>query len=314
MKLAIVIPCYNEEEILQQTNAVLLEYLAGLQDKGMISRDSCIYYVDDGSRDRTWEIILEASRASGNVRGIRLSGNTGHQNALLAGLMSAEGDAILTIDADLQDDVQIIGEMLEQHVSHGAEIVYGVRRRRDTDTAFKRVTAEAFYRLMRVMGVNIIHNHADFRLMGRRSVEALRDYPEVNLFLRGIVPLIGYSSAQVYYNRASRQAGTSKYRLGRMFAFALDGITSFSITPLRLITALGFIIFLISAVMSAWVLVSALVSRNTVPGWASTVLPIYFIGGIQLLCIGILGEYTGKIYSEVKRRPRYIIREKTWEP
>lgn len=306
MYLSIVVPCYNEEEVLGETASRLLALREKLLKNDKINAQSSIYFVDDGSKDRTWEMIESLCAAHTPIRGIKLSRNRGHQNALLAGLFSAEGDALVSIDADLQDDVNAIEEMVDAY-KKGSAIVYGVRSRRDTDTAFKRSTAEGFYKLMHLMGVDIVYNHADYRLLDRTVIEHLKTYKEVNLFLRGIIPLIGFSSTSVYYERSERFAGESKYPLKKMLSFAWDGITSLSITPLRMITAAGFLIFFATLVMSAWVLGVKLFSSEAVPGWTSTVLPIYFIGGIQLLSLGIVGEYIGKIYLETKERPRFII-------
>lgn len=306
LHLAIVVPCYNEEEVLPETNRRLLALLAQMQERNLVDARSAIYYVDDGSRDRTWSIIDELSRGDGRVKGIKLSRNCGHQNALLAGLMTAPGEALVSIDADLQDDVEVIVEMVERYRA-GAEIVYGVRSSRTTDTGFKRGTAEGYYKVMRRMGVDLVYNHADYRLMGRRAIEALGQFGEINLFLRGIVPLIGFRTDQVFYERAERFAGESKYPLRKMLAFAWQGITSFSVVPLRMITLLGFLVSVFSFGMILVVLYGRLVLDSVLPGWASTVVPMYLLGGIQLLCIGILGEYVAKIYLESKRRPRYFI-------
>ncbi len=306
MNLSVVLPCYNEEEVLEETASRLLRLFADLEEKGKISAASKIYFVDDGSRDRTWEIIETLADTHEPIHGIKLSRNRGHQNALLAGLYTAEGDALVSIDADLQDDIDVIEEMVDRY-AEGFEIVYGVRKERKTDTAFKRATAEGFYRIMHLMGVDIVFNHADYRLMSRRAVEELKNYREVNLFLRAMVPMIGFRSTRVYYDRAERFAGESKYPLRKMLSFAWDGITSFSVVPLRLITATGLIIFVISIFISAWAVWIKLFTDDAVPGWASTVLPIYFIGGIQVFSIGIVGEYIGKMYMETKQRPRFII-------
>lgn len=306
MVLSIVVPCYNEEEVLNETASRLLALCERLQEAGKVSAQSRIYFVDDGSRDRTWEIIETLSGTHTPIHGIKLSRNRGHQNALLAGLFTAEGDALVSIDADLQDDVDVIEAMVDAH-AEGSEIVYGVRKERKTDTAFKRATAEGFYKIMHLMGVEVVFNHADYRLMSRRAIEELKQYKEVNLFLRAMVPLIGFKSSSVYYDRAERFAGESKYPLKKMLSFAWDGVTSFSVMPLRMISALGFIIFVVALVMSAWVLGTKLFTEEAIPGWASTVLPIYFIGGIQVLSIGIVGEYIGKMYMETKGRPRFII-------
>jgi polyisoprenyl-phosphate glycosyltransferase len=306
IRVALIVPCYNEQEVLTETNTRLLAQLDALLAAGLVSADSGIWYVDDGSRDRTWALIEQLATADARVHGIKLSRNRGHQPALLAGLLHAEGDALVSLDADLQDDPAVIIDMVREHLS-GAEVVYGVRDSRATDTPFKRWTALAYYGLMRRLGVDLIHNHADFRLLGRRAVEALREYREVNLFLRGIIPLIGFRSAIVTYARQPRFAGVSKYPLRRMLGFAAEGITSFSVVPLRLITAFGFIVSLFSFLMILYVLYGTLVMQAVVPGWASSVVPIYFLGGIQLLAIGILGEYVAKIYLETKARPRFLI-------
>jgi len=306
MHLSIVVPCYNEEAVLHETASRLTALLDKLVKNDKINNQSDIYFVDDGSKDRTWEIIESLCSDHDEIRGIKLSRNRGHQNALLAGLFSATGDAVVSIDADLQDDTNAIETMVE-HYLNGSDVVYGVRQKRETDTPFKRHTAEGFYKLMRLMGVDIVYNHADYRLLSSRALEHLKEFKEVNLFLRGIIPLIGFHSSVVYYNRSERFAGESKYPLNKMLSFAWDGITSLSVTPLRLITMTGFLIFLATLIMSFWVLGVKLFSDDAVPGWASTVLPIYFIGGIQVFSIGIVGEYIGKIYLETKERPRYII-------
>lgn len=309
MRLAIVVPCHNEEEVLPETNKRLLALLDRMQASDAISADSAIHYVDDGSHDKTWSLIESLATANPRIHGIKLSRNRGHQTALLAGLLTAEGDALVSIDADLQDDVNVIEKMVAEFAA-GAEVVYGVRDSRETDTTFKRYTALAYYGLMRKMGVNLVHNHADFRLMGRRTIEALRAYGEVNIFLRGIVPLIGYRAATVKYDRAQRFAGVSKYPLRKMLTFALEGMTSFSVVPLRLITLLGFLVSVFSFLMILFIIYGAVILKAVVPGWASSVVPIYFLGGIQLISMGIIGEYIAKIYMETKGRPRYFI-EKT---
>ena len=306
VRLSIVVPCYNEAEVLPETNRRLLALLARLQELQMISPDSSIHFVDDGSRDSTWALIEKLAAADSRVRGIKLSRNRGHQPALLAGLLTVEGDAIVSIDADLQDDVSVIEAMVREFIG-GAEVVYGVRDSRQTDSGFKRHTALMYYGLLRRMWVDLVHNHADFRLLGRRAVEALREYGEVNMFLRGIVPMIGYRAATVKYDRAERFAGVSKYPLRKMLAFAIEGVTSLSVVPLRLITLLGFIVSAFSFAMILFIVYGTLVMKAAIPGWASSVVPIYFLGGIQLLSIGILGEYVAKIYLETKRRPRYFI-------
>jgi len=305
-RLSIVVPCYNEQEVLPETNRRLLALLNTMQSQALVSAESGVYYVDDGSRDSTWALIESLAAADPRVHGLKLSRNRGHQMALLAGLLTVEGDALVSIDADLQDDVVVIEKMVREHLA-GAEVVYGVRDSRATDTIFKRRTALMYYGLMRKMGVDLVHNHADFRLLGRRAVEALREYGEVNLFLRGIVPLIGYRASTVKYDRGERFAGVSKYPLRKMLAFAAEGITSFSIVPLRMITVLGFIVSIFSFAMILFVVYGTVVMNAALPGWASTVVPVYFLGGIQLLSIGILGEYVAKIYLETKGRPRYFI-------
>jgi glycosyltransferase involved in cell wall biosynthesis len=306
MQLTMVLPSYNEEAVLQETTKRLLVIFEDLIKKEKIDNSSRICFVDDGSKDKTWNIIEQLSQDNLHVSGIKLSRNRGHQNALLAGLFSVEGDIVISIDADLQDDINIIEQMIDSY-SSGNDIVYAVRKERTTDTAFKRATAEGFYKLMHLMGVDIVYNHADYRLMSRRAIEHLKEFEEVNLFLRAMVPLVGFQSDKVYYDRAERFAGESKYPVNKMLSFAWDGITSFSIIPLRIITITGFLLFIVSIFMSLWVLGTKLFTNAAIPGWASTVLPIYFIGGIQILSLGVVGEYIGKIYMETKQRPRYII-------
>lgn len=305
-RLGIVVPCFNEEEVLPEAARRLCVLLEGMVAQGRIAADSQVVFVDDGSRDRTWELIEGLASSDPHVGGIKLSRNRGHQNALLAGLYTTEADVLLSVDADLQDDIQVIPEMIQAH-ARGAHIVYGVRNNRSSDGLFKRATAQAFYRLISALGAESIYNHADFRLMSRRAVEALQGFREVNLFLRGLVPLIGLESAIVYYTRAARLAGESKYPLRKMIALALDAVTSFSVVPLRLITGVGFMVFLLSSLMGVWIVWVKLFTDRAVPGWASTLLPIYLLGGIQILCTGVLGEYLGKVYQETKGRPRYII-------
>jgi len=306
MKLGIVVPCYDEEEVLPETARRLLALHSGLVSAERIEADSKIFFVDDGSKDKTWSIIDELSRQHKNIAGIKLARNCGHQHALLAGLYTAEGDALVSIDADLQDDISVIERMVEDF-QKGVHVVYGVRKHRDSDTFLKRVTAQTFYRLMKLLGAESIYNHADYRLMSRRAIEELKQFKEVNLFLRGLVPLIGFKSSIAYYDRTERFAGKSKYPFRKMIGLALDAITSFSIVPLRMITLAGFLVFFATIAISFWVLYIRFFTADAVPGWASTVLPIYFVSGIQILCIGIIGEYLGKIYREVKERPRYII-------
>ncbi|MDH4276256.1 MAG: glycosyltransferase family 2 protein, partial [Gammaproteobacteria bacterium] len=278
MKLGIVVPCYNEEAVIQETVHRLLSLLTRLVDAQLVDGSSKIWFVDDGSKDKTWALIESFSKRDERVRGIKLSRNRGHQNALLAGLFTADGDALVSIDADLQDDVNVIESMVRENHS-GAEIVYGVRQKRETDSWFKRVTAEGFYRLLATMGVETVFNHADYRLMSRRAIEALKEFREVNLFVRGVVPLIGYRSSVVYYDRAERFAGESKYPLRKMLALALDAITSFSVVPLRLITLMGFVVFVATLMITGWILWTRFFTDSAVPGWASTVLPMYMLGG-----------------------------------
>jgi len=304
--LAFVIPCYNEEEVLPQTKEELLALRARLIQRGLITSESFICFVDDGSSDRTWELI-QSYTAHPAIKGLKLSRNFGHQNALLAGLFYAEGlaDGAVSLDADLQDDIWAIEEMCEKFIG-GCEIVYGVRRKRESDTYFKRSTAEGFYKLMAFMGVDIVYNHADFRLMSKRALSWLKEFEEVNLFLRGIIPLLGLKSDLVYYDRKERAAGSSKYPLKKMLAFAWDGITSFSVAPLRFITILGGIVLVFSLILSIWALIAKL-SGSAVSGWTSMMLIVLFLGGVQMLSLGIIGEYIGKIYKETKRRPRFFV-------
>lgn len=305
--LGLVVPCYNEEAVIAQTVGVLLEELARLIGIGKISAESFVGFIDDGSRDETWNLITELGKGQGRIKALKLAGNRGHQNALLAGLYTFNdlADILVSIDADLQDDIKAIEKMIDQY-QLGHEIVYGVRNRRDCDTWFKKYSALFFYRLMFILGANIVYNHADYRLASHRVIESLKQYGEENLFLRGVFPLMGYKSTNVVYDRKERLAGNSKYPLIKMLSFAWEGITSLSIKPLRLVTAIGFLVFGISVVLSLYVIFSRFY-LNVVPGWSSIVLPLYLLGGIQLLAIGIIGEYLGKIYREVKHRPRYII-------
>lgn len=309
-RLYVVVPCYNEEEVLRETASRLAAKLRELAEAGRIAANSRVMFVNDGSKDRTWEIIAELHQEHpGLFSGLKLSRNRGHQNALLAGLMEAakHADVIVSMDADLQDDINAMDRMLEAYEA-GAEVVYGVRSARKTDTAFKRVTAEGFYHFMQLMGVDIVYNHADYRLLSRRAAEALGQFSEVNLFLRGIVPLVGFQSAQVPYERGERFAGESKYPLKKMIAFAMDGITSFSVKPIRMILMLGAVVFCVSVIMLLYFLVRKL-AGHTVDGWTSLACSIWALGGIQLLSLGVIGEYIGKIYNETKRRPRYIVAE-----
>jgi glycosyltransferase involved in cell wall biosynthesis len=305
MQLAIVVPCYNEQEVLPETSRRLLGMLERLAADGLASAASRIYFVDDGSRDRTWSLIEELARTHPQICGIKLSRNRGHQNALIAGLFTAEGDAIVSIDADLQDDVEVIREMVQRY-HEGCEIVYGARSDRAVD-GLMRFPAKLHYRLLRLLGAEVVLDHADFRLMSRRAIEALREYREVNLYVRGIVPMLGFKSAIVAYRRAERFAGESKYSVRKLASLAFQGVTSFSAAPLRLITALGLAVCAGSFALVLWALWVRLFTDQLVPGWASTVVPIYFLGGVQLLCIGVIGEYLAKIYLEVKARPRFVI-------
>lgn len=305
-RLAIVIPCFNEEAVLPETARQLLALLTRLAADLRIAGDSGLWFVDDGSADRTWSLIEQLCAGDSRCHGIKLSRNCGHQNALLAGLMHAPGDVVVSLHADLQDDPQAIEAMLAAH-RDGAEVVYGVRNRRDHDTAFKRLSARAYYGLLQSLGVSVVYDHADYRLLSRRAVEALRGFGESNLFLRGIVPQLGFASAQVRYARSERFAGESKYPLRRMLGFAVQGVTSFSAAPLHAITWLGLLVSLASFVAGLWVLWAYFAVGNTVPGWASTLLPIFFLGGIQLLSLGVIGEYVARIYIESKQRPRYIV-------
>ncbi len=306
--LYMVVPCYNEEEVLAETSARLKEKYISLIDRNMISSESRIVFVNDGSRDSTWEIINSLHESEPEFfSGVNLAHNAGHQNAVLAGLMSVKDicDMAITMDADLQDDIDTIDAMVEKYYE-GNQVVYGVRNARDTDTFFKRFTAESFYKFMKVMGADVVYNHADFRLMSRRVLAELEKFREVNLFLRGMVPLIGFQSCSVYYERHERFAGESKYPLKKMLAFAVNGITSFSTKPLKLITTFGGIMSVVSILAFIWAFVVKIIGHSEI-GWSSMMCSIWLIGGLQLLCLGIIGEYVGKIYAEVKQRPRYII-------
>ena len=307
MILYMAIPCYNEEEVLHETAKRLEEKYYELKKNGKISDESRVVFIDDGSRDRTWEIIEELHEQNEMFSGIKLSRNRGHQNALLCGLMTVRelADAVISMDADLQDDINAIDGMIDKYIE-GCDVVYGVRSARTTDTFFKRFTAEGFYKLMNMMGANIVFNHADFRLMSKRALEGFSEFKEVNLFLRGIVPMVGYKSDIVTYERAERFAGESKYPLKKMLAFAFEGITSLSTKPIKLITGIGFIIFAVSIVMVIYNIIRFFMGA-TVPGWASLAVSIWALGGVQLISIGLIGEYIGKIYLESKHRPRYII-------
>ena len=306
--LYIVVPCYKEQEVLPETSKRLKEKVLALRAQGKISDKSRIMFVNDGSSDNTWPIISQLHEQEPDIfSGVNLSRNRGHQNALLAGLLTAVNyaDMIISMDADLQDDINAVDAMVD-HYHEGYEVVYGVRSKRDTDTFFKRFTAEGFYKVMKALGVDIVFNHADYRLMSRRAVEGLAQFGEVNLFLRGIVPQIGYKWTTVTYERAERFAGESKYPLKKMLAFAADGITSFSVKPIRMVFSLGVVVFLVSLVMLLYALVAKL-TGHTSAGWTSLMGSIWLIGGIQLLSLGVVGEYVGKIYKETKHRPRFII-------
>lgn len=310
-KLVIVVPCYNEEEVLQETTRQLSSVLEGMEQQGIIAEGKMLL-VDDGSRDRTWALTEQFSTENPRVMGLKLAHNVGHQQALWAGLeWAAESrfDAIVSIDADLQDDVLAIVEMAKKF-NEGSDIVYGVRKERKTDTFFKKHTAQLFYKMMKTMGGDVVYNHADFRLMSKRTLQALVSHPERNLFLRGMVRTLGYPSEYVYYDRKERFAGESKYPLSKMLNFAIDGITSFSVKPLRLITTFGILFMLVSVAMIAYALYEHAIGQ-TIPGWTSLLVSLWFIGGAILIAIGIIGEYIGKIYKEVKRRPRYFVEKTT---
>ena len=307
--LYVVIPCYKEEEVLPETARRLKSKMAALVEQGRIAPDSRVMFVNDGSKDRTWEIIARLHQENRLFSGVNLSRNRGHQNALLAGLMTAMNfaDMVISMDADLQDDIEAMDAMVDAY-HNGYDIVYGVRSSRKTDTFFKRFTAESFYKLMKLLGADIVINHADYRLMSKRALQGLSEFREVNLFLRGIVPQIGYPWTTVEYERHERFAGESKYPLKKMLAFAFDGITSFSVKPMRMILNLGAVVFVISLLMLLWALI-ARVTGSSVAGWTSLMGSIWLIGGIQLLSLGVIGEYVGKIYSETKARPRFIIEQ-----
>ena len=307
--LYIVIPCYNEEEVLCETAKRLTDKLHRMISDQVVSDQSRMVFVDDGSKDRTWELIRELHESNPLVLGIKSSRNRGHQNTLLAGLFTVKDDCDMAVsmDADLQDDIEVLDQFVKKY-EEGCEIVYGVRSARKTDTFFKKFTAESFYKLMSHMGVDIVYNHADYRLMSKRAIEELENYKEVNLFLRGIVPMIGFKSGIVEYERHERFAGKSKYPLKKMLAFAMDGITSLSIKPIRFITALGVTLFLVSIVLLVYYIIGYF-AGNTIEGWATLVVSIWGIGGLELLAIGVIGEYIGKIYLETKGRPRYIVEE-----
>ena len=311
--LYIVIPCYNEQDVLPITAPMFLDKIEGLISQGLCSENSKVLFVNDGSKDDTWNIICGLAKQNTKFKGINLSRNRGHQNALLAGLMHAKErcDVTISIDCDGQDDINAMDEMMRQF-NEGCDVVYGVRSKRDTDTLFKRFTAESFYKFMRLMGAETVFNHADYRLMSKRALDGLAEFKEVNLFLRGTVPLVGYKSTSVYYERNERIAGESHYPFSKMLNLALNGITSLSTKPLRYITTIGFVMAFISFMFIVWAIVARF-TGNTVAGWTSLVGIMALIGGIQLFCLGIIGEYIGKIYSEVKQRPKYIIQSTTDE-
>lgn len=306
-RLFCVIPCYNEQEVLPETSARIRAKIQELIDKGKISADSRVVFVNDGSKDDTWNIITRLHEQDPVFQGINLSKNMGHQNALLAGLMTVKEtcDVSISMDADLQDDINAIEEMIDKY-NDGCDVVYGVRSKRATDTFFKRFTAESFYKLMNGLGANTVYNHADYRLMSRRALLGLAEFGEVNLFLRGIVPMVGFKSDVVYYERAERFAGESKYPLRKMLSFAVEGITSLSTKPIKIITGLGFFIFLVSIIVLIYSLVRHF-TGHTIPGWTTTVLSVWAIGGLIMISLGVIGEYIGKIYLETKNRPRFII-------
>ena len=311
--LYIVVPCYNEEAVLPVTAPLFLEKLRQMTESRKIAPESRVLFVDDGSRDATWDIIRALAQQDEHVLGISQSRNRGHQNAVLAGLMEAKSrcDITISIDCDGQDDPDAMERMVDAYLE-GSDVVYGVRASRETDSWFKRTTAQGFYKLMGALGAEVVYNHADYRLLSRRVLEALEGYREVNLFLRGLIPLVGFRSATVEYDRRERLAGESHYPLGKMLSLAMNGITSLSVKPLRMITGFGVIVALVSFIGVIWAIVSALLGR-TVAGWASTTCIVCFVSGVQLISLGIIGEYLGKIYLETKARPRYIIRERTWE-
>lgn len=305
--LAIVVPCYNERDVLHETAKQLKEVLIELIGEGLVSPNSKIVFVDDGSRDETWRLIEGEKNGSEYISGVKLSRNFGHQGALLAGIHSAKlwYDCIVTIDADLQDDIHVIRDFIIQY-QNGAEIVYGVRKSRTTDSFFKRATAEAYYKFMRKLGIDLVYNHADFRLMSKRAVSVLEDFEERNMFLRGIVPMLGFKSEVVYYDRKERFAGETKYPLKKMVAFAFNGLTSFSIVPIRLVSIIGVVSFCLSFLTGVYALIQKLLG-HTESGWTSIIISVWIIGGLMLMSVGLIGEYIGKIYWETKRRPSYII-------
>lgn len=304
--LNIVVPCYNEEAVLPEAARRLEALLQEMIETRLVGQDSRVTFVDDGSSDGTWAIIQDLHQRSPRVRGVKLSRNRGHQHALLAGILTVVGNIVVSVDADLQDDLDVMKKMVLAHGA-GADIVLGVRESRSIDTPFKQITAQGYYRFLRWMNVDVVYNHADYRLLSRRAIEALRGYQETNLFLRGLVMHLGFKTTIVTYTRAARVAGESKYPLRKMIALALEGVTAFSTMPLRYITLLGFLVSLFSFLLGLWALINAVFFKNVIPGWASTVIPIYLLCGVQMICLGVMGEYIGKIYLETKRRPRFII-------
>ena len=311
--LYIVIPCYNEEEVLLITSKLFLEKIHQLVSAGKITDDSRVLFVNDGSKDRTWEIIQQLAAEDKHYIGICQSRNRGHQNAVLAGLMEAKDrcDITISIDCDGQDDINAMDDMVEEYLN-GCEVVYGVRSKRETDTFFKRFTAEGFYKLLNWMGAEVVYNHADYRLISSRVLQEFQNFKEVNIFLRGMIPLVGFKSTSVYYERAERIAGESHYPLKKMLALAFDGITSLSVKPIRMITSFGLLVAVLSFIGILWAVLATFLG-HTVAGWSSMICIVCFIGGIQMLCLGVIGEYIGKIYLETKHRPRYIISERTYD-
>jgi polyisoprenyl-phosphate glycosyltransferase len=304
-RLTLVVPCHNEEQVLPETATRLVTLLNELDQRGLIASPS-LFFVDDGSADGTWPVIERLAAEQESIHGLKLSRNFGQQNAILAGLLTVPGDALISLDADLQDDVTAVEDMVRAY-ARGAEVVYGVRRNRKTDSFLKRSSAEGYYRLLQAMGVELKFNHADFRLLSRRVVEELRSCKETNLLLRGLIPQLGFRSELVYYDRNARYAGATKYTVSKMVSLAVNGITSFTEIPLKIITILGMLVSLFSFGMAAWALVTKFFNPGAVPGWASIVIPLYMLGGIQLLCLGVIGQYLAKTYSEAKSRPRFIV-------
>jgi len=305
-KLVLIIPVFNEQEVLEYSSYEFIRVIQNLIKKQKISKDSKIVFIDDGSFDSSWNLIEKLIQKESYINGIKLSRNYGQQSAMLAGLFNIEADMYITVDVDLQEDINAIELMINEYLNNN-DIVYGVREKREEDTFFKKFSAEIFYKLMLLLGINIISNHSEYRLMSKRAVESLKLFPEKNLFLKGIIPLLGYPTAKVYYSRKKRVAGDSKYPFKKLLSLAWEGITSFSVIPLKIITFIGFILFIVSLILGGWAFYMKLFTDTAVPGWASTVIPIYFIGGIQVLSLGIIGEYIGKIYKETKQRPYFLI-------